>query len=248
MPNQTESFTFAGKEHSHQDGIVPIGGKLRHLVEVQTAKLLDLLLDLSSVQEVQKRQLRTKIKKWLYNRTRPGFYLEIKDNLHLAYAHQKDGHGTPHWWRLFYDETYKQKIETMFDQPSSIVPYNTHYEENSYWGSFQFRSTAEKKIAQELDKNNVLFFVNTKGKFGNFSHVSNDTFFNGAVEVDFLVYNNGKAIILEVDGKHHNESETVKRDYLRDRLLLKQGLVTVRFTGKECLNNPGLVVEEFLSL
>ncbi|WP_161486837.1 hypothetical protein A5482_014790 (plasmid) [Cyanobacterium sp. IPPAS B-1200] len=35
---------------------------------------------------------------------------------------------------------------------------------------------------------------------------------------------------------------------VRDRLVLKEGIPTVRFTAKECFNQPKRVVEEFLGL
>jgi len=38
------------------------------------------------------------------------------------------------------------------------------------------------------------------------------------------------------------------RDYVKDRLLMKEGVATIRFTAKECYNTPNLVVDEFLSI
>jgi len=35
---------------------------------------------------------------------------------------------------------------------------------------------------------------------------------------------------------------------VRDRMLLRAGLPTVRFTGKDCLDRPGAVVAECLSI
>jgi very-short-patch-repair endonuclease len=38
------------------------------------------------------------------------------------------------------------------------------------------------------------------------------------------------------------------RDYVRVRLLLHEGIVTVRFNAEECLQKPDDVVAEFLNL
>jgi hypothetical protein len=99
-----------GKEHQVSNTLVPIGGKLPLFQEMQTGKLMDVLQAFvpSSKQE---KGLRTRINKWLYPKTRPGYYLEIDDHLHLAYANQRDGHGTQHYWRIFYSDRYKGKIE-----------------------------------------------------------------------------------------------------------------------------------------
>ena len=70
----------------------------------------------------------------------------------------------------------------------------------------------------------------------------------GRVEVDFLIFKNGKCTILEVDGQHHQEGSQTVRDYVRDRVLLREGISTARFTAQECLNNTANVVTEFLKL
>ena len=70
----------------------------------------------------------------------------------------------------------------------------------------------------------------------------------GRLELDFLVFKNGKCICLEVDGSQHSRKGKVERDYVRDRLILREGIPTVRFTAKECFNQPKRVVEEFLEL
>ncbi|BAZ33816.1 hypothetical protein NIES4074_63300 (plasmid) [Cylindrospermum sp. NIES-4074] len=55
-------------------------------------------------------------------------------------------------------------------------------------------------------------------------------------------------MILEVDGNHHQESEQKTRDYVRDRVLLREGIPTVRFTYDECYNQSEKVVIEFLNM
>jgi very-short-patch-repair endonuclease len=55
-------------------------------------------------------------------------------------------------------------------------------------------------------------------------------------------------MILEVDGQHHHEGSQTVRDYLRDRVLLREGIPTARFTAQECLNQTADVITEFLKL
>ncbi|WP_242038155.1 endonuclease domain-containing protein [Tolypothrix sp. FACHB-123] len=68
------------------------------------------------------------------------------------------------------------------------------------------------------------------------------------VEIDFLVFYKQKCMILEVDGEHHQQASQKTRDYRRDRVLLRDGIRTVRFNASECYNHPLEVVTEFLNL
>jgi len=95
-------FNDEGTKNSGE--LVSVGGKLPLLRELRTSQLLDFFVALSANKE---KNLRKRINQWLYPKTRPGFYMEIKPNLHLAYADQRDGHGTQHWWRLFFDEHWQ---------------------------------------------------------------------------------------------------------------------------------------------
>jgi hypothetical protein len=221
-------FHIDGIEHKTQNSaLVPMGGKLPFYIEVQTSKLLNLLLDLTNKMSANE-DTRKKARRWLFDKTRPGFYMELNAHLHLAYADQRGGHGSQHWWRLFFDEAYKIKIE---------------------WGGLYFRSEAEMKIAQELDSRGVLFFANARGRINDNKPLANSNgSFNGRLEVDFLVFQKGKVLVLEVDGQQHNQKDNAARDYVKDRLLMKEGLATIRFTAKECFNTPNLVVDEFLAL
>jgi hypothetical protein len=111
----------------------------------------------------------------LYSKTKPGFYLEIHPDLHLAYAHQKNGHNTPHYWRLFFTERWKTHIEKVANSSALFVPpADTNYEEyfqaqpdKDYflqWSGIYFRSKTEIKIVKELYNRDVLFFANTRGQ------------------------------------------------------------------------------------
>jgi hypothetical protein len=241
-------FSPGGVEH-RVSGLVPIGGKLPYCREVQTSKLLDLLLDLNNELSTgggQSDAMREKANRWLFVRTRPSFYIELNSHLHLAYADQRNGHGSQHWWRLFYDEKLRQKVESVIIDPSDkiIRPPQNSLEE---WGGMHFRSKAEICIAKALDRRGVLFFANVRGR------ISLDgspvvTAHNGRLEIDFLVFVNGKCISLEVDGKHHNKNGQALRDYARDRLLLREGIPTARFSAQECYEKADAVAEELIAL
>jgi very-short-patch-repair endonuclease len=114
------------------------------------------------------------------------------------------------------------------------------------WGGIYFRSQVEIRIAQELDKRGVLFFGNVRGRFNLDDFPVSKDLLNGRVELDFLVFYQGKCLILEIDGTHHKKQ--VERDYSRDRVLLKEGIPTARFTAKECQDKTADVVTEFMAI
>ena len=47
--------------------------------------------------------------------------MELDNHLHLAYADQRDGHRTQHWWRLFFDEQSREQKETATKNSSLTV-------------------------------------------------------------------------------------------------------------------------------
>jgi very-short-patch-repair endonuclease len=70
----------------------------------------------------------------------------------------------------------------------------------------------------------------------------------GRVEVDFLIIKKGKCLVLEVDGSQHSDEGHSIRDYAKDRVLLRSGVPTVRFTARDCLMQPKAVVAEILTV
>lgn len=238
------------------NSLVSVGGKLPYYQELRTSSLLNVLLIMSKQRGKENRK---KINRWLFSRTRPGFYMELNEHLHLAYGDQRDGHGSQHWWRLFFDKNYQEQIENATkvtalsvgkkapERNSYSAPGHNAYKE---WGGMYFRSQAEIAVAEELDKKNVLFFANVRGRlnYEDLPASKASGYLSGRVEVDFLVFKNGKSIVLEVDGQHHQEGSQTVRDYVRDRVLLREGISTARFTAQECLNKTADVIKEFLKL
>jgi len=163
---------------------------------------------------------RKQLNNFLYSRTRPGFYLELNDALHLAYADQRDGHGTAHWWRLFFGDRLRSQIEELTKSNALVVSQSPSNQANSgvraEWGGMYFRSKVEIRIAEELEKRGVLFFANARGRYSLDGSPVAAQYLNGRVEVDFLVFHQGKCVILQIDGPQHNGDRG--RYYAGDRL------------------------------
>ncbi|MFM8296875.1 MAG: DUF559 domain-containing protein [Microcystis aeruginosa] len=116
------------------------------------------------------------------------------------------------------------------------------------WGGMMFRSPGSVKIAEALYRRGLLFFGNARGRIGSQGSPLSASTMTGRLEIDFLVFQKGKCINLEIDGKHHQEDGQTHRDYIRDRLLLREGIATARFTAQECMESPDAAIEEFLNL
>lgn len=245
------------EQEAGENSIVRAGGSLPCQIELLTSKLLDVLTSLAPsfhrLNSQQQKAARRKLNSTFYVRTRPGFYLELNASLHVAYAGQPGGHGTQHQWRLFCTERLKAQIESVIKGTSLTTSgsQNSSNAEGKYsfeWGGLYLRSLAEMKIAEALDKSGVLFFANARGRVGLQDTLVSNEQLTGRVEADFLVIHRGKCMILEVDGQHHLEEGQTIRDYARDRVLLRSGVPTVRFTGRDCIEHPSAVVSEFLSI
>lgn len=240
-----------GTERQVEDSpLVPIGGKLPYVLEVKTSQLIDVI---SALTPDKARDFRKKAGAWLYPRTRPGFYLEMNAHLHLAYADQRDGHKTQHYWRLFFDEQFKEKIERASRGSALVVgeepkknQANSGVRAPYEWGGMYFRSKVEMRIAQELEKRGVTFFANARGRYSLEGSPVSKELLNGRVEVDFLIFHQGKCVLLQIDGPQHKDQRA--RDYAGDRVLLREGIPTMRFTAKECQERPGEVVSEVLGI
>jgi hypothetical protein len=159
---------------------------------------------------------------------------------------------------LFFNKNWKPKVEEIVNSTALLVSsIGSSNEEEAFratspleWGGMNFRSRTEIKIAKELYKRNILFFANARGQVGREGSLASDRsgWLTGRIEADFLVFHQGKCKILEVDRQHHQEGSQTFRDYVRDRVLLREGIPTVRFTADECFNQPVDVVTEFLNI
>lgn len=110
------------------------------------------------------------------------------------------------------------------------------------WNRLRFRSATEIEIAQALDRAGVLFFplpiARLSGQKGRINR-----------EPDFLICDEGRWGILEVDGKPYHPPERSAHEHQRDRLFLDHGVrVVQRFDATDCFATPDKVVSDFLRI
>ena len=109
------------------------------------------------------------------------------------------------------------------------------------WNGLRFRSGAEVRIAEALERVQVLFLPNCMARLG-FSQRQNR-------EADFLVCLKGKWGILEVDGPFTHPPARKVDDDERARLFKAHGIRLVEhFDAGDCLENADGVVKRFLYL
>lgn len=107
------------------------------------------------------------------------------------------------------------------------------------WQGFRFRSATEIKIAEALDRAGVLFFPLPKARVVTVSGHKN-------IEPDFVICDEGRWGILEVDGEPYHPAERSAIEHDRDRLFRRHGVVCVeRFDAKRCYQTPDKTVEDF---
>ncbi|MFB2969155.1 pentapeptide repeat-containing protein [Aerosakkonema sp. BLCC-F183] len=120
----------------------------------------------------------------------------------------------------------EQKQENQADSEEQIY----------YWNDWQFRSHSEVKIAEALDRTNVLFFPNTKARLitgeGRQSQAAN-----------FLIFHQGKWGILKVSNPDITNDEESDRTFRSHGICIIQNYDTTR-----CDDEPERVVQEFLEL
>ncbi|MBD2651795.1 DUF559 domain-containing protein [Nostoc foliaceum] len=241
-------FNPPGKQHNNSDSsIVSVAPQLPYYVEVRTDSLITFLLQVYNFSD------RGLVQKWLLARQQTGFYFEITEHLHLAFADQRDGKGTKYWWTVYYDDFERRRIfNNIKIQEHSVKTKleNNLLTEKFLWNGLTFRSETEIRIARALSSQNITFFANVNGFIAlNGLPVTNyDNKDREKAEVDFLVFHNQKCMILEVDGVGHNQVFQRNWDCKRDRIFLRQGISTVRFSAEQCYGDASKVVEEFLQL
>ena len=125
--------------------------------------------------------------------------------------------------------------------------YNTELEE---YDSLRYRSKAEVAIASAFDKYNrynalpVFYLPNCSIVTPEF-RCEKSTY---KMESDFLVCYLGDWGLLEVDGKHHDDTEVIAKDAHKKELYKSMGIKVIeRFSAKSCLDDPDSIVKGFLS-
>ncbi len=241
------AFNPKGKEHSDFSSIALTVSNLPYYVELRTGALIDFL------QKIYKFSDRSLVQKWLNSRQRTGFMFEINKNLNLAFADQRDGKGKEYWWVLYFNDVGKRRIIENIKIQSHLVTSKIDNQKNKddlTWNGLVFRSKTEIKIAKTLSAKNITFFANANGfiTIHGLPISNQDKRDREKVEADFLIFHNHKWMILEVDGKHHNENYVRNWDYKRDRIFLRQGIPTVRFPASQCWENTSAVIDEFLEM
>ncbi|MBE9201414.1 MULTISPECIES: pentapeptide repeat-containing protein [unclassified Nodularia (in: cyanobacteria)] len=109
------------------------------------------------------------------------------------------------------------------------------------WERLTFRSKTEIKIAEALDRAEVLFLPNCLARLNTPNGRANK-------EADFLICYHGKWGILEVDGPYHTPERRVEEQE-RERIFRRHGIKVVeRFDSCRCYENPDEVVEEFFKM
>jgi hypothetical protein len=109
------------------------------------------------------------------------------------------------------------------------------------WNNLRFRSQTEIRVAEALERAQVLFLPNCMARLG-FSQRQNR-------EADFLVCQKGKWGILEVDSPSSHPPTRTVEDHERDRLFKAHGIrVVEHFDASECWENADGVVKRFLYL
>ncbi len=125
--------------------------------------------------------------------------------------------------------------EDEINAEAGINPIASSNSESSshFWNGWQFRSQAEVKIAEALDRAGVLFYPNATARLTTPDGRKNQ-------DPHFLVGSEGKLGILVVDGVEEDEAET-------DRLLQTQGIRIIHhYPVTQCTEDSDWVVLEFL--
>ncbi len=108
------------------------------------------------------------------------------------------------------------------------------------WRNLKFRSESEARIAAALETTGVLFLPNCRARLSTEEG-------RRTREPDFLVCQDGKWGILEVDGPFHEGKAA--HDHDRDRLFRDYRIrVVERFDWEDCYNDAPGVVQRFLTL
>jgi hypothetical protein len=110
------------------------------------------------------------------------------------------------------------------------------------WNNLKFRSQSEVRIAEALERAGALFFPNCAAR------LSLGTA-RGNREPDFLVCQDGKWGILQVDGEPFHPPQRTVHEHEQDRHFHNHGIAVVQhFDATRCYEHADQVVQQFLGL
>ncbi|MFB2878545.1 pentapeptide repeat-containing protein [Floridanema aerugineum] len=131
--------------------------------------------------------------------------------------------------------------------PNKVMPDNhiqtgretLEDEEQIYhWNGLDFCSEAQVKIAEALDRTNILFIPNFKIRLTSTEGRENK-------QVDFLIFYQGKSGILEIDRPPSQQDEANFREC--DQIFQTHGISIIQYYNpSRCSEEPDRVVQEFL--
>ena len=105
-----------------------------------------------------------------------------------------------------------------------------------HWNDLRFHSQEQVKIAEALDRANILFFPNSKARLTTPEGRQNQ-------EPDFLIFHQGKLGILEI---WHPDT---KKDEERDRFFASHGILIIHYCDvNRCSEESDRIVQEFLDI
>ncbi|MFB2974422.1 pentapeptide repeat-containing protein [Aerosakkonema sp. BLCC-F183] len=113
-------------------------------------------------------------------------------------------------------------------------------EEIYYWNDLPLRSHEQVKIAEALDRTNVIFIPNTKVRLTSSERKENK-------EADFLIFYKGKSGILVIKNALSEQDGGGFREC--DRILQSHGISIIQYYDAiRCSESPDRVVQEFLAI
>lgn len=198
------------------------------VARIKTTKMLKILKILFPDQRWDKDKLHTEARDKIYN----------FGHGTIRCLGQPNGHGTEFEWEIRVNREWAEALIQARNKADAedqgLIKAET------FWNGMLLRSPAEVAVAEALQRKGVLFFANAKCRLcTRLGQVE-------TWEADFLVFYQGTARILEVDGRAYHQD--FGADYKRDRMFDREGIRSSRFSASECLNNANEVVKEFLEL
>ncbi|MFB2922118.1 pentapeptide repeat-containing protein [Aerosakkonema funiforme] len=134
------------------------------------------------------------------------------------------------------DDVNTQSVEQEHNQETQ----SHSQEEIYYWNDLPLRSQEQVKIAEALDRTNVIFIPNTKVRLINTQGRENK-------EADFLIFYQGKSGILVIDRTLSQQDGGGFREC--DRILQSHGISIIQYYDAiRCSESPDRVVQEFLAI